>query len=73
MLAERVRSNETEFRLAEKPFKRDVEQSRRQLHELDDTYQLNSPGRFDGRSDYLRLDNTALSAPAVGVVRMVIL
>lgn len=63
--AERLRRNETEFRLAEKPFKRDLEQSRRQLLELDAKYQLNSNGRFDGRPDYLRLDNTELSPDAV--------
>jgi hypothetical protein len=63
--AERVRRNETEFRLAEKPFKRDLEQSRRGLLELDGKYQLNSRGRFDGRADYLRIDNTGLSAEDV--------
>jgi hypothetical protein len=64
-LAERLRRNETEFRLAEKPFKRDLEQSRRQLLELDSQYQLNSKGKFDGRADYLRIDNTDLSATVV--------
>ena len=63
--AERLRRNETEFRLAEKPSKRDLEQSRKQLLELDGKYQLNSRGRFDGRADYLRLDNTRLSAADV--------
>lgn len=63
--AERLRRNETEFRLAEKPSKRDLEQSRNQLLELDEKYQLNSRGRFDGRADYLRLDNTGLAASAV--------
>jgi len=62
---ERLRRNETEFRLAEKPFKRDLERSRRQLLELDATYQLNSRGRFDARPDYLRVDNTARPAAAV--------
>ena len=62
---ERLRRNETEFRLAEKPFKRDLEQSRKQLLELDAGYQLNSNGRFDGRDDYLRLNNTELSAADV--------
>ena len=62
---ERLRRNETEFRLAEKPSKRDLEQSKKQLLELDAGYQLNSKGRFDGRDDYLRLDNTELSARAV--------
>jgi hypothetical protein len=62
---ERLRRNETEFRLAEKPFKRDLEQSKKQLLELDAGYQLNSKGRFDDRDDYLRLDNTELSVDAV--------
>lgn|SRR5881394_3037992 len=60
---ERLRRNETEFRLAEKPFKRDLDASRRQLLELDAQYQLNSRGRFAGQNDYLHLDNTNLSAP----------
>jgi hypothetical protein len=59
--AERLRRNETEFRLAEKPFKRDLEQSRRQLLELDAKYQLNSDDAFDRRPDYFRVDNTALT------------
>ena len=62
---ERLRRNETEFRLAEKPFKRDLEASRRNLLELDDKYQLNSAGRFAGRPDYLHIDNTNLSAAEV--------
>ena len=62
---ERLRRNETEFRLAEKPFKRDLEQSRRQLLELDAKYRLNSGGTFDARPDYYRVDNTTLSAAAV--------
>jgi hypothetical protein len=63
--AERLRRNETEFRLAEKPFKRDLDQSRQQLLELDAKYQLNSKGRLAGRPDYLHVDNTHLSPPAV--------
>ena len=59
---ERLRRNATEFRLAEKPSKRDVEQSRRRLIKLDEEYQLNSGGRFDGRPDYLRLDTTTVDA-----------
>jgi hypothetical protein len=63
--SERLRRNETEFRLAEKPFKRDLEQSRQQLLELDAKYRLNSNGAFDGRPDYFRIDNTDLTAAAV--------
>ena len=62
---ERLRRNETEFRLAAKPFKRDLDASRSQLLELDDKYQLNSRGRLTGRPDYLHVDNTHLSAADV--------
>jgi hypothetical protein len=63
--AERLRRNETELRLAEKPSKRDVDQSRRRRLSADATYRLNSSGEFDGRADYLRIDNTHLSPEAV--------
>ena len=62
---ERLRRNETEFRLAAKPFKRDLTASRQQLLELDDKYQLNSRGRLAGRPDYLHVENTRLSAAQV--------
>jgi len=62
---ERLRRNEGEFRLAEKASKRDLEASRRRLLEMDRKYQLNSTGEFDGRDDYLRLDNTDLAPAAV--------
>ena len=60
--AERLRRNETEFRLAEKPFKRDLAVSRERLLEQDVRYQLNSHGAYDGRPDWFRLETTALSA-----------
>ena len=60
--SERLRRNETEFRLAEKPSKRDVELSRRRLLDADTRFQLNSKGVYDHRSDYFRLDTTQLSA-----------
>jgi hypothetical protein len=60
-LQERLRRNETEFRLAQKPSKRDVEKSRRILLENDAAYRLNSAGEFDGRADWLRIENTHLS------------
>ena len=62
---ERLRRNETELRLAEKPSKRDVEQSRRRLLAADATYRLNSSGEFDGRADYVRIDNTHLAPEEV--------
>jgi len=58
--AERLKRNEGVSRLAEKPSRRDLEASRRQLLELDARYQLNSNGKFDKRQDYLRINNTLL-------------
>ena len=63
--AERLRRNETEFRLAEKPSKRDLAASRERLLQNDATYQLNSRGAYDHRPDWLRIDNTSLSAAEV--------
>jgi hypothetical protein len=63
--AERLRRNATEFRLAQKPSKRDLEASRQRLLENDATYQLDSRGRLDGRPDYLRIENSALSPSEV--------
>jgi AAA domain len=60
--AERLRRNETPFRLAEKPFKRDLVASRARLLADDAKYQLSSQGAFDTREDYLRLETTTLSA-----------
>ena len=62
---ERLRRNATEFRLSEKPSKRDVEASERRLLADDDRYQLNSRGMHDGRGDYFRLDTTELDAATV--------
>ena len=62
---ERLRRNETEFRLAEKPSKRDLMQSRARLLEHDEKYRLNSRDEFVGRSDYLRIDNTELTPDEV--------
>jgi hypothetical protein len=62
---ERLRRNETEFRLAEKPSKRDVAVSRQRLLEHDSVYRLSSAGEFDGRDDWLRIDNTRLPPETV--------
>lgn len=64
-LQERLRRNETAFRLAEKPSKRDLEISRAQLLDLEGQHLMNSGDRFSQRRDYLRIDNTALSAAEV--------
>lgn len=63
--SERLRRNVGETRLAEKPSKRNLESSRRSLLELDARYQLNSGGAYDERTDWLRIDNTDLSAVEV--------
>jgi hypothetical protein len=69
-LDERLRRNETEFRLSQKPSKRDVAFSRRLLLENDARYQLDSAGRFEDRADWLRIENTAL-APDVVAERII--
>jgi hypothetical protein len=63
--AERLRRNETAFRLAEKPTKRDLDASRRHLLDADSRYRLNSDREFEGRRDYLRIDNSEVEPTAV--------
>jgi hypothetical protein len=58
---ERLRRCATELRLAQKPSMRDVALSRERLMDADRCYRMDSGGRFDGRADYLRVDNTLLS------------
>jgi len=60
--SERLRRNESEFRLQQKPSKRAVEESRRRLLEDDLKYELNSAGDFFYRDNYIKIDNTHLSA-----------
>jgi hypothetical protein len=64
-LEERLRRTEGAFRLAEKPSMRDLEKSRGLLRELESKHRLNSTGEFDGRADYLRIDNTERSPQVV--------
>lgn len=61
-LQERLRRNETEFRLAQKPSKRNLEKSRQNLLELEKEHQLNSKGDFSHPDRYMKIDNTTLSA-----------
>jgi hypothetical protein len=61
-LEERLRRNQTEFRLAEKPSKRDLVASQQRLLHNSTTYKLNSTDEFRDREDYLRIENTHLSA-----------
>ena len=62
---ERLRRNTGASRLAEKPSKRELEASRRGLLDLDEKHELNSDGRFDGRADWLRVENTLLKPAQV--------
>lgn len=61
-LAERLRRNESEFRLSQKPPKRDIEASRQRLLEDDEKYRLNSKGDFFYKDNYLKIENSDLSA-----------
>lgn len=59
-LSERLRRNESEFRLSHKPSKRDVEKSKERLLENDKEYKLNSDGDFFYVENYLKINNTNL-------------
>lgn len=63
-LSERVARNESEFRLSQKPSKRDVAKSRERLLEDEKRYKLNSAGDFFYAENYLKINNTNLTAPA---------
>ena len=66
---ERLRRNETEFRLAQKPSMRDLEESRRRLLDIDLNYRLGSNGDFFYQDRYLKLDTTDM-APDVAAKRI---
>src|SRR5499427_6550262 len=59
--AERLKRTAGVSRLAEKPSRRNLDASRRDLLDTDARYQLNSGGKFDDGPDYLRIDNTRLT------------
>ncbi len=61
-LSERLKRNEAPSRLTEKPSKRDVKTSRELLLEHDEKYRFNSSGDFFYPDNYLKIDNTHLSA-----------
>ena len=60
-LSERIKRNESEFRLSQKPTKRDVVKSRERLLEDEEKYKLNSEGDFFYTENYLKINNTNLS------------
>lgn len=63
-LSARLERNETEFRMREKPSKRNVERSRRNILEWEGVYEMNTPEGtpFFYPEHYLKIDNTHLSA-----------
>jgi len=69
-LSERLRRNVSEFRLSQKLPKRDVEESRERLLEDDKNYKLNSDGDFFYTENYLKINNTDLTAEKVA--RMIV-
>ena len=60
-LSERLRRNESEFRLSRKFSKQNVEKSKERLLEDDKKYKLNSNDDFF-YDNYLKINNTSLSA-----------
>ena len=64
-LEERLKRNVTEERLKEKPTKRDIERSNKELVDSMDKYRMNSnEGELDFEN-YIRIDNTNLSPEEV--------
>lgn len=67
---ERLRRNSTELRLAEKPSKRNLEWSNRNLLNTDQRYRLNTEGDFFYPDQHLRIKNTNL--PPEEVARQIV-
>lgn len=59
-LEERLRRNESELRLAEKPSKRNIESSRANLIHHEENYQLNTNDDFFYEENHLKINNTNL-------------
>jgi AAA domain len=61
-LQERLQRNATEFRLAQKPSKRNLKNSRENLLDTEKEHTMNSKGDFFYRDNYVKIDNTNLPA-----------
>ena len=61
-LSERLKRNETGFRLAQKYPKRNIEHSKQRLLEDGAKHKLNSDDNFCSKENYLKIDNTDVSA-----------
>lgn len=62
--SERLRRNQTPFRLAHKPSKRDIAMSETNLLDIDKHYKVNSYNDFFYHDNYLKINTTSLSADA---------
>lgn len=62
---ERLKRTEGASRLAEKPTQRNLAATKARLLRMDEQFQLDSHGKFSGRPDYLRIDNTSLKPDEV--------
>ena len=60
-LEERLKRNESEFRLEQKPSKRNIEGSKANLLHHEENYQLNTDGDFFYKENHLKINNTNLS------------
>lgn len=65
-LETRLQRNATEYRLQEKPSKRDVELSRQRLLDHERRYRMNSDGDFPF-PDHIRIDNSGLTPVEVAM------
>jgi len=65
---ERLRRNKTPNRLEQKPTKRNIKQSEENLLSTMDTHRLNSNEGEISKENYLRIDNTNLSAEEVATM-----
>jgi len=61
----RLERNETEFRLEQKPSKRDIAHSKKNIKDWHKKYKLNSNNDFFYTDKYLRIDNSDRSASDV--------
>jgi len=61
----RLKRNIGPDRLAEKPSKRNIELSNKNLREINEKYQINSEGNMIKDKNYLYIDNTTLSPTKV--------
>jgi shikimate kinase len=60
-LSERLKRNESAFRLENKPSKRDIHASREKMLEHEQEYKMNTDNDFFYKDNYVKIDNTNLS------------